>query len=70
VVEAFDETPDRGRHGLAGEGGIRRVACQCASQCIDCGQFAVTEFALDDVGKAVAHAAQGSARFALTVVRP
>jgi alcohol dehydrogenase len=37
---------------------------------LDLGQFAVTEFALDDVERAVAHAAADGGRFALTVVRP
>jgi alcohol dehydrogenase len=37
---------------------------------LDLGQFAVTEFGLDDIGGALDHAASGRTRFALTVVRP
>ncbi|MCR6485154.1 zinc-binding alcohol dehydrogenase family protein [Amycolatopsis sp. OK19-0408] len=37
---------------------------------LDLGQFAVTEFALDEIGAALDHAASGRTRFALTVVRP
>ncbi|MGH3492471.1 MAG: zinc-binding dehydrogenase [Mycobacteriales bacterium] len=37
---------------------------------LDLRQFAVTEFGLDDVERAVAHAADEGGRFALTVLRP
>ncbi|MEV7039693.1 zinc-binding alcohol dehydrogenase family protein [Amycolatopsis sp. NPDC051061] len=37
---------------------------------LDLGQFAVTEFGLDDIAGALDHAASGRTRFALTVVRP
>lgn len=37
---------------------------------LDLGQFAVTEFGLDDITGALDHAASGTTRFALTVVRP
>ncbi|AHH96904.1 alcohol dehydrogenase catalytic domain-containing protein [Kutzneria albida] len=37
---------------------------------LDLGQFEVTEFALDEAEKAVAHAAAGNGRFAVTVLRP
>ena len=37
---------------------------------LDLGQFAVTEFALDDVNEAAAHAAASGGPFRLTVVRP
>lgn len=37
---------------------------------LDLDRFAVTEFGLDDVNDAVAHAEKGGGRFALTVVRP
>ncbi|WP_329046177.1 zinc-binding alcohol dehydrogenase family protein [Amycolatopsis sp. NBC_01488] len=37
---------------------------------LDLDRFSVTEFRLDDVADAVAHAASGRTRFALTVIRP
>ncbi|HET6260027.1 MAG TPA: alcohol dehydrogenase catalytic domain-containing protein [Pseudonocardia sp.] len=37
---------------------------------LDLGQFDVTEFALDDAAKAIAHAADSNGRFTLTVIRP
>jgi alcohol dehydrogenase len=37
---------------------------------LDLGQFAVTEFGLDDIAGALDHAASGRTRFAVTVVRP
>ncbi|GAA0354412.1 zinc-binding alcohol dehydrogenase family protein [Actinoallomurus spadix] len=37
---------------------------------LDLGLFALTEFALDDAGEAVAHAARHGAPFGLTVIRP
>jgi len=59
----------RGQWMYPREANVRLIEL-ARSGLLDLGQFAVTEFALDDVGKAVAHAAEGSARFALTVVRP
>jgi alcohol dehydrogenase len=37
---------------------------------LDLNQFEVTEFALDDANKAIAHAADSNGRFTLTVIRP
>lgn len=37
---------------------------------LDLGRFTVTEFGLDDVIRALEHAANGEKRFALTVIRP
>lgn len=37
---------------------------------LDLGHFTVTEFPLDEVNEAVAHAAENNKRFSLTVVRP
>lgn len=47
-----------------------RLAALARSGLLDLGQFAVTEFALDDAAAAVTHAAEHAAPFRLTVIRP
>ncbi|MGR6920312.1 alcohol dehydrogenase catalytic domain-containing protein [[Actinomadura] parvosata] len=47
-----------------------RLAALARSGLLDLGQFDVTEFALGDAAAAVAHAAEHSAPFRLTVIRP
>ncbi|NJP93188.1 zinc-binding alcohol dehydrogenase family protein [Nonomuraea sp. FMUSA5-5] len=47
-----------------------RLAALARSGLLDLGQFAVTEFALDDAPAAVTHAAEHAAPFRLTVIRP
>jgi alcohol dehydrogenase len=47
-----------------------RIIALVRSGLLDLGQFDVTEFPLDDVTKAVAHAADTGGRFAITVIRP
>ena len=49
---------------------IPRMVRMVRAGLIDLGQYELTEFALDDVNAAVAHAAANAGPLGLTVVRP
>lgn len=59
-------------HGqwMYGQSAVPRLVALARSGLLDFGEYAVTEFDLDDANEAVAHAAANGGPFRMTVVRP
>jgi len=58
-------------HGqwMYAQSAVPRLVALARSDVLDFGQYAVTEFGLDDANEAVAHAAANGGPFRMTVVR-